>query len=525
MEVSQIRKRIRMALQRKDTLAMLSAVFHAGVMLALLLGASLVGYGFRALGLPETNVAIVYLLAVFFTARLTDGYALGVLSALLAAFFFNFLFTEPYFTFSVNTSSYIVTFVIMTITAVLTSALTTHARQNAARASEKEAEATLLYTLTNRLTDATDVHDIAGIAASTVSTMLDSPVGCLCFDENGLPEKTFLQQVSPEKQIQREMPHTAGLLRRIQNLQTEYMAGPEFYDYLISGREGTLGLLRIPIQTAVRMNPVQTRMMHAVLEGTALAMDRLRARQQRLQSLEDAAQERYRGNLLRSISHDLRTPLAGILGSSEILLGMTEKSDDRYPMLEGIYQDANWLHSLVENVLSLTRMQEGHLVLRKEKEAVEEVVGAAIQQIAHYHPEYEIAVQVPDELLLVPMDAKLIGQVLVNLLNNAVKHTLPEEEILVRVTKDTDQNAAVFSVCDRGEGISKADLPHVFQMFYTSQVRHTDARFGIGLGLAICETAVAAHGGTILARNRTDGKGAEFVFTLPLEEESNDESE
>ena len=194
-------------------------------------------------------------------------------------------------------------------------------------------------------------------------------------------------------------------------------------------------------------------------------------------------------------------------------------------MLEGIYQDANWLHSLVENVLSLTRMQEGHLVLRKEKEAVEEVVGAAIQQIAHYHPEYEIAVQVPDELLLVPMDAKLIGQVLVNLLNNAVKHTLPEEEILVRVTKDTDQNAAVFSVCDRGEGISKADLPHVFQMFYTSQVRHTDARFGIGLGLAICETAVAAHGGTILARNRTDGKGAEFVFTLPLEEESNDESE
>lgn len=508
----------------KDNLKIKSALLLTGLMLAVLIAASAVGYVFRALGLPETNIAIVYLLAVLLTARLTDGYTLGVVAALLAAFFFNFLFTEPYFTFSVNTNSYIVTFVIMTITSVVTSALTTHARQNAARASQKEAEAKLLYTLTNRLTDAADIHDIAGIAASTLSTMLNSQVGCLCFDENGLPEQTFLQQVGPEKQVQREMPHTAGLLRRIKNLQTDHMAGPEFYDYLISGRETTLGLLRVPIQTAVKMDSTQNRMMHAVIESTALAMDRFRAREQRLKSMKEIAQERYRGNLLRSISHDLRTPLSGIMGSSEILLNMTEENDGRFPLIEGIHKDANWLHSLVENVLSLTRMQEGKLVLKKEQEAVEEVVDAAIRQVSRYHHEYEIAVEVPDELLLVPMDAKLISQVLVNLLDNAIKHTSPKEEILVRVTKDTENNTAVFSVSDRGEGIAPADLPNVFKMFYTSEVRHSDARFGIGLGLAICESVVKAHEGTIAAYNRTDGKGAEFVFTLPLQEEYDDES-
>ena len=126
---------------------------------------------------------------------------------------------------------------------------------------------------------------------------------------------------------------------------------------------------------------------------------------------------------------------------------------------------------------------------------------------------------------MVPMDAKLIGQVLVNLLDNAVKHTQPEEEIAVCVAEDTQTNQAVFTVADRGTGILEQDLPHVFQMFYTTQGKGPDAKRGIGLGLAICESIVTAHGGTIHAQNRTDGKGAEFTFTLPLKEEEANGSE
>ena len=487
------------------------------ITLALLIGASVIGYLFRTMGLPETDIAIVYLLAVLLTARFTSGYAFGFLASLFSTFLFNFFFTEPFFSFAVKTPSYIITFIIMTITALVTSALTTHAKQNAIKAHERESETKALYTLTNRLTDASDIHNIAGIATGAISEMMHCNAGCLCFDENGIPDSTFIQQVSPEKQIRRELPDANALMHRIEDLRTGYDIGVEFYDWPIYGRETTLGTIRIPKEAAKTMNESQTRMLRAMIESTALAMDRFRSAAQQQKFNEDIAQERYRGNLLRAISHDLRTPLSGMMGTAEMLLNMTAKDDQRYPLMEGMHKDANWLHSLVENILSLTRLQDGKLVLNKQEEAAEEVVGAAIRHISRRSPEYEITVNVPDELLLVPMDAKLIGQVLINLLENAIKHTTPQNEISVSVTKNTDKNCAVFSVRDCGEGIADCDLQNIFQIFYTSRAKHADAQLGIGLGLAICEAVVKAHGGSIKAVNRIDTPGAEFIFALPLE--------
>ncbi len=494
-----------------------SIVYRAGIMLVLVIAASVIGYFFRALGLLETNIVIVYLLAVLLTARFTDGYAFGILASLLAAFFFNYLFVDPLFTFSVYAHRYVVTFIIMTIAALVTSTLTTHAKQNAIEAREKEAGTKILYTLTNHLTEAADIHDIARIATSAISKMLNSNIGCLWFDLNGKPEQTFSQQVSSQQQILREIPDMDALRHRIEGLKSDCNIGTEFYDWPIYGRETPLGIIRVPQEAAKAMNESQTRMLHAMIESTALAMDRFRATQQRIEFNEEIARERFRGNLLRSISHDLRTPLSGIIGTSEMLLNMTEQDDLRYPLMAGIHKDANWLHSLVENILSLTRLQDGKLVLNKQEEAAEEVVGAAIRHISRHYPEYEIAVNVPDELLLVPMDAKLIRQVLINLLDNAVKHTNLQDEICVSVTKDAEKNCAVFSIRDRGEGIAASELPNIFQMFYTSRVKHSDAQPGIGLGLPICDAVVKAHGGSIMARNRMDGPGVELIFTLPLE--------
>lgn len=500
----------------KQDMNIKSAVYRAGIMLAFITAASVTGCFFQAAGL-EPNSAIVYLLAVFLTARFTDGYISGILASLLAACLFTFLFVDPFFTFSANTHRSMSTFIMMTIAALVTSTLTTHAKQNAIKARGKEAGTKILYTLTNHLTDAEDIHDIAGIATSAISSMLNSHVGCLWFDPNGKPEHHFIQQISPQKQIRREIPDVDALLQRMEGLNTDYDTGPEFCDWPIYGRETLLGIIRVPKEDAKAMNESQIRMLHAMIESTALAMDRFRVTQQRIKFNEEITQERFRVNLLRSISHDLRTPLAGIIGSSEILLNMTAKDDLRHPLVLGIHKDANWLHSLVENILSLTRLQDGRLVLNKQEEAAEEVVGAAIRHVSRHYPEYEIAVHVPDELLLVPMDARLIRQVLINLLDNAVKHTILQDEISVSVTKDAEKNCAVFSVRDRGEGIEASELPNIFQMFYTSRVKHSDAQPGIGLGLPICDAVVKAHGGNITAHNRTDGPGAEFVFTLPLE--------
>ncbi|MGF0103002.1 sensor histidine kinase [Bariatricus sp. SGI.019] len=213
---------------------------------------------------------------------------------------------------------------------------------------------------------------------------------------------------------------------------------------------------------------------------------------------------------------DLRTPLSGIMGTSEMLMDMTDKEDRRQELLQGIYQDADWLKSLVENILSLTRLQDGKIVIHKEMEAIEEVIGCAVAHVERIFPDRAIQVEIPEEFRLVPMDAKLIEQVITNLLDNAVKHTRPQEAITVSASYTEDE--LLVSVRDEGEGIAEADVSNLFKIFYASKARSADVKRGIGLGLTICETVINAHGGTITGRNRTDRKGAEFLFTLPLTE-------
>lgn len=499
-----------------------SYVFRVFLLIMLLIIASIIGYFFRYVGFPETTIVMIYLLAVFMTAWLIRGFMFGILASVIATFVFNYLFTAPYFTFSVDDPSYIITFIIMTIVAIITSTLTSHAKQSALSAREKEIETKAVYNLTNHLTDAGDIHHIASIAVKVMSDSFFCKVAILCFDESGIPELSFIQQVSIEKQVRRKVDNVSEIKHRIEALRTGYDIGEEFYDWPIYGRESILGIIRIPSEKAQVMSEAQLRLLHSMIESIALAMDRFRSSKQRIKAHEEAVQERNRSTLLRAISHDLRTPLSAIMGTSEMLMDMINTEDPNYSLVEGIYEDAEWLHSLVENILNLTRLKEGKLILNKQIEAVEEVIGSAVERIKHRSAEYEIMVSIPNELLLVPMDAKLIEQVLVNLVDNAIRHTSCESEISIIVKKDEKDGTVVFIVRDSGKGIAVKDLPHIFEMFYTSNNKLADAKHGIGLGLAICDTIIKAHGGTIKACNRSDSQGAEFIFTLPLEVKNNE---
>ena len=474
-----------------------------------------VGWAFRSIGFPETNIVIVYLLSILMTARLTRGYGYGIAASVIATCAFNYFFTKPYYTLSVNDPSYLITFAIMTVTAFITSALTSKVKQNALQAQEKEAETSALFQLTNLLTDAADISDIASITTDTISGIMNCRAACLCFDENGQPEQSFIQQQSAGKQVRRKIDDPSEIRHRIEGLRTAFDVGEEFCDWPIYGREAILGVLRIPRETAVFMSEPLKRLLRPMIESAALAMDSFRSEQEQQRPREETIQERYRSNLLRAISHDLRTPLSGIMGTSEMLMDMTNEEDPRYSLAQGIHKDADWLHSLVENILSLTRLQDGRLTITKQSEAAEEVIGGAVSHIMKRYPEYEITVSVPEEVLIVPMDAKLIEQVLINLLDNAIKHSPPDHEISVSASEE--KSTAVFSVADRGCGIAISDLPNIFKMFYTTRSGEADAQRGVGLGLTICEAIVKAHGGMIEGHNRTDGQGTEFVFTLPME--------
>lgn len=502
----------------RRTNKILAALFHFLLVAALLLAAAGIGYLLRSFGLPEANIVIVFFLAVLLTTLVIPSYRFAILASVLAAFLFNFLFTEPYFSFSVNAPSYIITMFILSTGALLTSTVTYHAKRNERSAKEREMESKALYALTNLLTDAKTFAEIAELAADTISRAVCPGAACLCFEENGIPQEHYIQCL-PGRTVQRKTGDKEEILQRLPDLDVGCAEGVEFCDWPIYSKDSVLGLIRLPREESRQLAPAQIRILRSMIESTALAMDRFRASQQRIRLHEETMQERYRVNLLRAISHDLRTPLSGMMGSSEMLLGMTDKSDPRFSLMEGIYKDAGWLHSLVENVLSLTRLQDGKLAIQKQNEAAEEILGGAARYVMRHHPGYDIGVHAPQELLLVPMDAKLITQVLINLLENAVKHTQSSDEICISVEEDHENRQAVFSVCDRGNGIANADLPHIFELFYTSHAKESDSRKGVGLGLAICDTIVKAHGGSIWARNRKDGPGAEFFFTLPLEED------
>ena len=413
-----------------------------------------------------------------------------------------------------NDPTYIITFVIMSVTAFITSTLTTKVKEAAALDKEKQMEMRALYQLTNHLTDAEDVEAIAGIAVNAVSILLNTEAACICLDKNGILENSFIQQRQDGKQIRRRLENPQAIQRMLEAVLTPVEIGQEFYDYPIYGRSSILAVMRVPVKEAENLTENQISILHSVMESTSLAMERIRSLQVQAAVREQAAQERYRSNLLRAISHDLRTPLSGILGTSEMLMDMSEAQDPRYALAQDIHKDASWLYSLVENILNLTRLQDGRLSLKKQPEAVEEVIGAALMVMEKRLPDREITVSIPDTLLMVPMDARLISQVFTNLLDNAAKHSPADSEI--HVSAQEEENMVRFAVSDRGTGIAPEALKKVFQMFYTTHGEASGDARGIGLGLSICQSIVEAHGGTISARNREDGTGAIFEFTLPL---------
>ncbi|MFP3156078.1 ATP-binding protein [Lachnospiraceae bacterium ZAX-1] len=499
-------------------------IIRALKMSAIFAASSLVGYLFHTVGFSDTNIVIVYLLSVLLTAWLTESFAYGIFASVIATFLFGYFFAEPFLAFSVSDPAYIIIFITMTITALITSTLTSHAKRSERKAKQKEAETKAIYNLTNHLTDAKNINEISEIVVCAISECFSCNAGCLCFSQDGIPEKAFIQQTCSDHLIRRETAD-AEIKYRMEGLRIGYDVGVEFVDWPIYGNESTLGIIRIPKETGLAMSEMQRGLLRAMIESAALAMDRFRLAEQRILSSAEAEKERYRGILLRAISHDLRTPLSGIMGTAEMLMDMNDKDSSSFALARDIYKDADWLRSLVENILSLTRLQSSQFNLKKQMESVEEVIGSAVANITKRSPEYEIAVDIPNEILLVPMDVRLIEQVLINLLDNAVKHTPPYEEIGVSVRVNQSDRSFIFKVWDSGTGIAPADISHLFQEFYTTNENRADTGKGIGLGLAICETIVKAHGGIITAENCEDGKGAKFTFTLPMEEGKNDEKQ
>ena len=230
-----------------------------------------------------------------------------------------------------------------------------------------------------------------------------------------------------------------------------------------------------------------------------------------------AQKEQLRANLLRSISHDLRTPLTSISGNASNLLTNGEKFDTetKKQLYMDIYDDSMWLNNLVENLLSVTKIEEGSLNIRTQAELLDEIIAEALQHISRKKEEHEIVFRASEDFILVKVDARLIMQVVINIVENAIKYSQKGSEIII--TTERTEKEAVVRIADNGPGIPDDMKPQVFEMFYSGAKSIADSRRSLGLGLSLCKSIITAHGGS-LELTDNEPHGAVFTFTLPIEE-------
>lgn len=238
------------------------------------------------------------------------------------------------------------------------------------------------------------------------------------------------------------------------------------------------------------------------------------ALEEKQEVIVESEKEKMRGNLLRAISHDLRTPLTAILGSASVIRDSENISEETIKELaDGIYNDSNWLIRMVENLLYVTRISGEGTKLKKAEEVVEEIVGEAVGRVKHKYPEADIKIKIPDELLIVPMDSMLIEQVLINLIENSLKYAEDNGRVWIDVWENDSR--AYFKVSDRGKGIPESMMKNLFNMGKANQDTHNSR--GMGIGLCLCKSIINSHGGNIEAENNEYG-GASFTFWLNIEE-------
>ncbi|MEO3945323.1 sensor histidine kinase KdpD [Gorillibacterium sp. CAU 1737] len=491
--------------------------------LAVLAAATLLSYAFRELGIGEPNIMMIDILSVLVISRFTPGYVYGVAASILSVLSFNYLFIEPYFSLRAFQSGYPITFVIMLIVALVTSALTVRIKTQAKLAAERERRTEVLYEINKKLLVTRGLEPIVNLTNDYLINLFQRSVVFYTQDPMDGWAGCTIQPAPEEEQDaaflkteeERAVAHWVFANQKRAGAGTDTLRGAKAFYMPVMAQGQVLGVIGLSCTNGRLLDQMNRIFLRMIASQVAMALERQALSDEQRNILLQSEKEKMRSNLLRAISHDLRTPLTGILGASSVLLESEEQLEPelRRKLVADIKEDSQWLIRLVENLLSVTRINESGANVATAPEAVEEIVAEAISRIRKRFPERKIQVTIPDELLLVPMDGTLIEQVLINLVENAVRHSGADTLIEVRVRKQG--LFAVFEVRDNGEGIPEQDLPHLFESYISPERKQADSSRGMGIGLSICMSIIKAHGGRMEAGNHPEG-GAILRFTLPM---------
>ena len=481
---------------------------------------TLIGLLFQKLNFRDTNIVTIYILGVLLTSIVTDGYLCSVAGSFLSVFLFCFFLTEPRMSFQTYAVGYPVTFFIMLISSVLTGALAAKLKTHAKLSAQLAFRTQVLFDTDRLLQKAKGETEILDVACTQLLRLLNRTITAYAVKDGALSEgKLFSGEkedtedfLTPEEQ---QIASWVCENRQRAGASTHHFPNAKCLYLAIRSGNSVYGVIGIPLQKE-KLDSFEYSILLSVINECALAMENAQNAVEKEKIAVLAKNEQLRADLLRAISHDLRTPLCSISGNADMLLSNSDRLDEatKHQIYTDIYDDSEWLIGVVENLLSITRLNDGRLKFKFTDQLLDEVIAEALRHISRKHDDYKIVTDC-EELVLARMDVRLIMQVLINLVDNAIKYTPPGSVILIRGRK-TDRGAQI-SVEDNGPGIPEEMKPHVFEMFYTGKKAIADSHRSMGLGLALCCSIVEAHNGTLMLTEH-EPHGCNFTFTLPLSE-------
>ena len=496
-----------------------------GKSILLIIAATGTGFLFYELGLREANIIIVYLLGVLLTAIWTNGYFYGILVSLLSVVSFNFFFTIPRFSLTALDPNYPVTFLVMLLASCLSCSLATRVKRQARQSAQRAYYMELLMSSNQKMQQGQNEQEIIQIAASQLQSLLDRPILYALLEKDrqihfrvvpASETEQVMGRITPEELgvadwVAKNDKHAGATTNTLSDAQNLYLS--------VRGNQEVMAVVGIPAKFYLPLDAFEKNLMIAILDECGLILERRKLRAEKQTAELETQREQLRANLLRAISHDLRTPLTGISGNAGMLMEKSFSLDEskKQEMYRSIYDDSMWLVNLTENLLSITRIENGTMPLRRNAELIDDIFHEALSHVDRRAMEHEIHVELADDMLMANMDARLIIQVIINIVNNAIKYTPEGSQICLSAKRE--KRMVRIEIADNGSGISDAVKRRLFDMFYTANAggAGADSRRGLGLGLSLCKSIVEAHGGSITVRDNQP-HGAVFSFTLPLEE-------
>lgn len=481
-----------------------------------------IGYIFSMMGFTESNIITVYILGVLITAVTTTHRGYSLVSSVVSVIVFNFLFTEPKYSLRAYDSGYPVTFLIMFVAAFITSSLAVRLKSHAGQAAQTAFRTKVLFDTNQLLQQAANRNEIVTACANQLIKLLNRDI-VIYLSEDGkmsaphifsVTEETLDEQCVSENEkavaawVMKNNQYAGATTDTLSNAKCLYLA--------IRINQNVYGVVGI-VMGKETLDSLENSLLLSILGECALALENNRNAQEKEEAAVLAKNEQLRANLLRAISHDLRTPLTSISGNASNLLSNGESFDPktRNRLYTDIYDDALWLINLVENLLAVTRIEEGQMNLHLSTELMDEVIAEALHHVNRRRAQHTITVTGAQDLILARVDAKLMVQVIINIVDNAVKYTPEGSTITIRTEKKGNQ--VIVEIADDGPGISDAVKPHIFDMFYSGANKVADSRRSLGMGLALCKSIINAHGGEIRVSDNHP-KGTLFTFTVPAGE-------